>query len=85
MYGKATIDEKSRKFSLPVLTLINILVGFRQDYIERQYVVHMLQSVGLPHGKKDILTEANFTEQKCYELFFMMISKNEIEDILHKQ
>lgn len=68
-----------------MLTLISCLVGFRQDYVERQYVVHMLQSVGLPYGKKDILTEKNFTEQKFYELFFMMISKNEIEDILHKQ
>ena len=87
LYGKAKLDEKLRKFCVPVHVFVDSFIGptssFKHEQAERQHVSHMLQSVGLPYEKNDNLHEENLTEDLFFEFFFMLISKSEIEHIFH--
>jgi hypothetical protein len=48
---------------------------------ERQHIQHMLQMVGLPSGKNDMLDENVLTCDKFFQLFLRIVSKEDIEQI----
>jgi hypothetical protein len=80
LYGKATLEDK-----LPGQALVNCFMGMtngaKQDQATQQHITLMLQSVGIPLAGH--LKTEDLSEEKFFDLFCMLMPKNDIEQILH--
>ncbi|CAF0820017.1 unnamed protein product [Brachionus calyciflorus] len=81
-FGKGVLDNKTKDLKLPVQALIEALGSSgKSGETERQDVLEALQSVGLPHGKNDLMDEKVLSNVKFFKLFVRLISTRDIDPI----